>query len=136
MTIEIRGMAPLFQVYDMPSSLRFYRDILGFDVAMTDGKPPDHSDWCLLRLHGVELMLNTRYEADDRPPAPDPDRIKAHGDTAIYFDCPDVDAAHAHLKARGVAVEEPWITHYGFRNLTLKDPDGYDLVFHWPVEKR
>jgi glyoxylase I family protein len=135
-SIEITKLAPLLQVYDMPTSVRFYRDVLGFEVVMTDGKPPNDCDWCLLRLHGVELMLNTRYEAGDRPPAPDPARVKAHGDTALFFDCPDVESAHAHLKSRGIAVEEPWITHYGFMNLTLKDPDGYDLVFHWPVEKR
>jgi hypothetical protein len=29
----------------------------------TDGKPPDNFEWVLLRLNGVELMLNTAYEA-------------------------------------------------------------------------
>ena len=32
MGIEIRGMAPLFQVFDMPTSVAFYRDVLGFEV--------------------------------------------------------------------------------------------------------
>ena len=135
MAIEVRGLAPLLQVYDMPTSVRFYRDVLGFEVALTDGKPESARDWCLLRLNDVEVMLNTAYEGPERPEKPDPSRMSAHGDTAIFFGCPDVDAAYAHLRARGLAVEEPWITHYGFRNLTLKDPDGYDLVFHWPVDQ-
>jgi len=29
MAIEIRGMAPLLQVFDMPTSIGFYRDMLG-----------------------------------------------------------------------------------------------------------
>lgn len=131
--MEIQGMAPLIQVFDMPTSVRFYRDKLGFEVVGTDGKPPDDFDWCLLRLHSVELMLNTAYEADDRPPAPDPARVAAHGDTAIYFACPDVDGTFAWLRARGVPVKEPRLEHYGFRSMSVKDPDGYDLVFHWPV---
>jgi glyoxylase I family protein len=35
MAIEIRGMAPLLQVFDMPTSLAFYRDVLGFKVEST-----------------------------------------------------------------------------------------------------
>jgi Glyoxalase/Bleomycin resistance protein/Dioxygenase superfamily len=37
MAIEIRGMAPLLQVFDMPTSIAFYRDVLGFEVERTDG---------------------------------------------------------------------------------------------------
>ena len=29
----MRGVCPLLQVYDMPTSVRFYRDTLGFEVA-------------------------------------------------------------------------------------------------------
>jgi catechol 2,3-dioxygenase-like lactoylglutathione lyase family enzyme len=32
MSINLEGLAPLFQVFDMPSSLGFYRDVLGFRV--------------------------------------------------------------------------------------------------------
>lgn len=31
-TIEIKGMAPLLQVFDMPASIAFYRDTLGFPI--------------------------------------------------------------------------------------------------------
>jgi len=30
MTLDVRGLAPLLQVYDMPTSVHFYRDLLGF----------------------------------------------------------------------------------------------------------
>ncbi len=131
MPIHIRGLAPLLQVFDMPTSVHFYRDQLGFEVVTTDGKPADHFDWVLLRLNGAELMLNTAYEAHERPAAPDPARIASHGDTAIYFGCPDVDAAYQHLRAEGVNVEPPAITGYGFKAISLIDPDGYCLCFHW-----
>ncbi len=133
MAIEIRGLAPLLQVFDMPTAMHFYRDQLGFEVAGTDGKPADNFDWVLLRLNGAELMLNTAYEADDRPPAPDPARVAGHGDTTVYFGCPDVGAAYAHLRAKGVELEEPSVTSYGFKAISLHDPDGYCLCFHWRV---
>ena len=133
MGIDIRGMAPLLQVFDMPTSIAFYRDVLGFEVVTTSKPRGEHFDWALLRLKGVELMLNTAYEQDARPPAPDPARIAAHDDTAIYFGCPDVDAAYAHLRRRGIAAKEPEVAHYGMKQLYLHDPDGYNLCFQWPA---
>jgi catechol 2,3-dioxygenase-like lactoylglutathione lyase family enzyme len=93
MAIDIRGMAPLLQVYDMPTSIKFYCEVLGFEIVTTDGKPVPNCDWVLLRRNGVELMLNTAYEAHQRPPKPDPVRISSHQDTGLFFGCPDVDAA-------------------------------------------
>lgn len=131
MALELRGMAPLLQVFDMSTSIAFYRDKLGFDVVATSKPMDEHFDWALLRLNGVELMLNTAYEKEARPPAPDPDRIAAHEDTAIYFSCPDVDAAYAHFRARNLNVKEPEITYYGMKQLYVSDPDGFSLCFQW-----
>ena len=50
MSIEIRGVCALLQVFDMPTSVRFYRDVLGF---------------------------NTAYEQEHRPARPDPARVAA-----------------------------------------------------------
>ena len=134
MAIEIRHLAPLLQVFDMPTSLKFYCEGLGFEIALTDRKPPPHNDWVLLRLNEFDLMLNTAYEAEHRPPAPDPARIAAHEDTSIYFACPDVDAAYAHLKAKGIKSKEPKVAPYGMKQLYLTDPDGYLLCFQWRHE--
>jgi glyoxylase I family protein len=125
--IEVRGMTPLIQVFDLPTSLAFYRDILGFTVKQST------SDWAWLERDGVELMLNTAYESDARPPAPDARRVAAHDDTALYFGCPDVDAAYAYFMARGVAAKEPRVAPYGMKQLYLSDPDGYNLCFQWPT---
>ena len=133
MGIEIRGMAPLLQVFDMPTSIAFYRDVLGFEVVTTSKPGAENFGWALLRLNGMELMLNTAYEADSRPPEPDRARIAAHDDTAIYFGCPDVDAAYAHLRSRAKNVKEPKVAPYGMKQLYVRDPDGYNLCFQWPV---
>ena len=132
MTVEIRGMAPLLQVFDMPTAIRFYRDTLGFSVAASTGEGDD-VDWVMLRFGDAILMLNTAYEAEHRPSAPDPLRIAAHQDTGIFFDCPDIDAAYAHLRAQGVAAQAPHVAPYGMKQLYVKDPDGYELCFQWRV---
>lgn len=135
MPITVKGCATLIQVFDMPTSIRFYRDVLGFRlISQSQPELGDDCDWAMLSLNNAELMLNTAFEKQDRPSAPDPIRIAHHDDTRIYFDCPDVDAAYAHLIVKGVDVKQPYITGYGFKALDLTDPDGYGLTFHWRAE--
>jgi glyoxylase I family protein len=137
MPIDIHGVCPLLQVFDMPVSLHFYRDLLGFEIIGTN-RPntpdvEDRFDWVWLRLNGTEIMLNTAYESDDRPPAPDPARVSGHPDICLYFGCPDPDLAWSQLQAVGLDVKKPAITHYGMKQLYLTDPDGFGLCFQWKV---
>jgi len=47
MNIVLRGLCPLLQVFDMPASLRFYRDVLGFAEVDKSGEG-DSVDWAWL----------------------------------------------------------------------------------------
>jgi glyoxylase I family protein len=132
MSISIRGLTPLLQVFDMTASLRFYRDVLGFKL-VSSSTPGDDCDWALLSRDGAEIMLNTAYERESRPSTPDPSRIAAHDDTCLYFGCPDVDAAYEHLAAHGIAPGNPSVAPYGMKQLYVHDPDGYNLCFQWPA---
>jgi catechol 2,3-dioxygenase-like lactoylglutathione lyase family enzyme len=132
MTLKTGGFATLIQVFDMPTSLAFYRDVLGF-AAISDAPEDGRCEWVWLKSGESQLMLNTAYEADARPPVPDSTRVEAHSDTAFFFGCENVDAAHAELRARGVAVREPRVTGYGMKQVYLKDPDGYEICLQQPV---
>jgi glyoxylase I family protein len=136
MAIEMRGVCPLIQVFDMPTSVKFYRDKLGFEVkehAPLLGE--DEFGWCMLR-HGDsnEIMLNTAYDYGERPDAPDAARSAAHGDTCLYIGCPDVDGAYRFLLAKGLAVKAPKVANYGMKQLYLTDPDGFGICFQWRAE--
>jgi glyoxylase I family protein len=133
MSVEVRGVCALLQVFDMPTSVRFYRDILGFEIVQTSPRDGDQFDWGWLRLNDADVMLNTAYEADDRPASPDAQRVAAHRDVGLYFSCPDVDAAYRHLQSHGVDVKEPKVAPYGMKQLYVSDPDGYLLCFQWPA---
>ena|SRR5687768_823769 len=132
MAIEIRGMSPLVQVFDMPASLAFYRDKLGFPVTGDSGQA-DESGWVMLNLGEATIMLNTAYDDGERPDRPDAARVSAHADTCIYFGCPDVDAAYDHLRANAIDCEPPSIAPYGMKQLYVRDPDNYNLCFQWPA---
>jgi glyoxylase I family protein len=127
----MRGLCPLIQVFDMPTSLRFYRDLLGFEIVQRS-QESDECGWCWLRSKdGAELMLNTAYDDGQRPPNPDAARVHAHDDTGLFIGCPDVDAAYEHLKAHGVKCDKPTVSPYGMKQLYLKDPDGFGICLQW-----
>jgi len=133
--MDIHGVAPLLQVFDMTTAIRFYRDVLGFKVWATS-EPGDDCNWAGLRLNGAEVMLNTAYERDQRPSAPDPARIAGHQDTCLFFGCENLDAAYLHLRAHGVNLEAPKVALYGMKQLWFSDPDGYGLCFQWPATQQ
>ncbi len=128
MSITIRGAATLFQVFDMPVSVCFYPDKLGFSLVDSSGQGYN-SEWVLLKRDSVELMLNTAYEHGQRPPTPDPWRVRYHNDTTIYFGCPDVDAAYDHLVANGIAAGKPYVTKYGWKAMDINDPMAIIYAF-------
>lgn len=130
---DIEGLAPYLHVFDMPSSLQFYRDLLGFAVQESSGQGDD-VDWVLLKLNDCILMLNTAYERSNRPPSPDPHRMTAHGDITLYFGYPDIEALYHFLSGKGLVLSSPKITQYNWKAIWFKDPDGYKICFHWPVK--
>lgn len=138
MAINFDGLCPLLQVFDMPKSVNFYREVLGFELVgnspMVKSPQGDYFHWAMLRRDGITLMLNTAYDEGERPPAPDPARFVAHGDTALYFGCTDVDNTFHQLLPFGVNVlEKPFITGYNMKRFAIADPDGYNLSFQGPV---
>ena len=131
MPIQSRRATPLFQVFDMRRSVAWYRDMLGFEVVQSH-EPDGHLYWAMLRLGDATLTLNAQYEDEDRP-AQEPPSSPGHRDVTLYFDCPDVDAAHKHLGAKGVKSSGPKVTYYKMKQLAVTDPDGYELCFQQPV---
>jgi len=127
---EIEGCTTLLEVFDMPTSVAFYRDLLGFEL-VAQSQPGERFDWGLLRREAIELMLNTAYEDGERPAAPDPARVRAHRDTTLFFGCRDLDAAYDWFRAGGVDLRPPKVTSYGMKQLSLEDPDGYGVCLQW-----
>jgi glyoxylase I family protein len=126
-------LTPLVQVFDMIESARFYCELLGFElvekspeVETAEGR---FSHWMWLRKDGVELMLNTAYDANERPASRELERWRGHGDIGFYIECADVDAVHASLVARGLAADSPQQMRYGMKSFTVRDPDGYAITF-------
>ena len=127
----------LFQVFDMNVAVAFYRDQLGFTLVdhspVVDAAEGRYFHWCRLRRDDANVMLNTAYDANERPPVRDAARWGGHRDICLYIDCDDVDAFYLELAGRGVACRPPSDAPYGMRQLHVTDPDDYLLCFQHRV---
>jgi len=135
--IEVRDVCSLLSVWDMPTTVRFYREILGFEIvnrsptyATEGGEELFH--WCMMRVNDATIMLNTEYDEGDRPAERPPKGQERFG-TWFFYSCPDIDGAYERLKIAGVACEPPTTAPYGFRVLSFRDPDGRGITVQWPV---
>ncbi len=122
-------ITPFFIIRDMASTLAFYRERLGFEVAYL--APAEEPFFAIVRRDGVQLMV--KVIAEDVPPLPNWRRHPwASWDAFVYV--PEPDALAAELATRGVPLRAPLAdTEDGLRGFEVEDPDGYVLFFGRPT---
>jgi catechol 2,3-dioxygenase-like lactoylglutathione lyase family enzyme len=127
---DITGIAPFFLVSDVPASLAFYRDRLGFDI-MFQGPEPDDLFFGIVHRGGAMIMLKDIGVA----PVPNYTRDVGKGWAPwdAYLNVPDPDALAAEFQSRNVEFNEPLHDNSDdLRGFTVKDADGYVLYFGRP----
>ncbi len=127
--MNIQRFAPLLNGENVPGSIAFYRDHLGFQV-LKDWESDGRIRWASLEAHGAVLMLNEPDEisSDERHTR------GSYRDAVFYFTVDNVDALHHQLKKSGITVGSLDDEHYGMREFYVRDPDGYELGFGTPVK--
>ena len=122
----VNGIAPFFIAKDVPASLSFYRDLLGFKVVFAE--PPDDPFFGIVSRDGAMIFLK------DVGVAPVPNHTRDAGARwDAYVNVPDPDALATEYLSRGVQFSKPLQdTHDGLRGFELKDADGYVLFFGRP----
>ena len=110
-------------VSDTPKMIRFYRDVLGFEIKEAEDTKNVYlvKDGTLFLLYGrndFEAMTNHRYEYIKG--------LNGHFEIALYVDTFDeVDAAFRHaVNHGGVPVMEPTTEPWGQRTCYIADPEG------------
>lgn len=122
----MQSLIPALAVKDIPTSLRFYSDVLGFETTFT--LPDDTGDivHASLKRGDVEIMLGRL----DLTQAHDQGELgKGVSFYTTVADNEDVDALYAHAKREGArVVQEPVDQFWGHRDWIIADPDGYRVV--------
>jgi catechol 2,3-dioxygenase-like lactoylglutathione lyase family enzyme len=134
MKATISGIAPFFIVANVPATLAFYRDMLGFDITFR-GPTPEDEFFGIVRRDGATIMFKALGEICAGKevlvePVPNFGREPAFSWDA-YIDVPDPDALAAEFASRGVAFAVPLADRRddGVRGFVITDIDGYGLFF-------
>lgn len=122
-TLRLRGLEPSLTVNDLPRSIAFYRDVLGF-VAGEEWREQGMLTGIELRAGSVTFYLTQDDFAKGR------DRTKGVGMRFRCYTAQDLDRLAAEITARGGALDEgPTDMPWGERQFLISDPDGFKLTF-------
>jgi hypothetical protein len=121
LTPMIRQIAPQFFTLDMPATLTYYRDKLGFECLGTWQEPPVYA-----------IVARDQHRIHFRcaePPPPNPDKYSDELLDAYLF-VESADDLYAEYRGRGVEFTRdlgntPWQS----REFVVKDCDGRLLAF-------
>lgn len=117
------NMVPMLICDDTQESIRFYSDVLGFEV--TDrmdnvGK----SGWAALCLGKTRLMLASPDFL------PTPQKTDGRFSQAMYYFYPEnVEELHTNIQGKGHEVSDLTERFYGMKEFEMVDPSGHVLVF-------
>lgn len=129
----ISHISPFFIVADVPATLSFYRDMLGFEVTFR-GPTPDDEFFGIVRRDGAVIFFKALGEISDGKevvvePVPNYNRKPAFSWDA-YLEVPDPEALAAEFASRGVRFSVPLgAGDDGLRGFVIEDIDGYGLFF-------
>jgi uncharacterized glyoxalase superfamily protein PhnB len=117
----IRQIAPQFFTTDLPATLSYYKDKLGFDCVGTWQDPPVYA-----------IVARDQHRIHFRcaePPVPNPDKYDDELlDAYLFID--DAEALYAEYASRGVEFTRALSnTPWGTREFVVKDCDGRLLAF-------
>ncbi len=111
-------------VRDLPRSLRFYRDLLGFETIES------MSGYARLRGPGGSATLALHATKDGRSP-------RGSREVVLYFESRNLRAECRRLARRGVTFDDPPKRRpWGWDHAYLRDPDGHRISLYWAGRRR
>jgi len=116
------ALRPMLKTTDLPATIAFYTQTLGFTVANQMNDDDGNPYWVSLESGPIGLMFYSSQSLDSPPGLPAMTGV-------LYFNPADVRALWADLKARVQVEWELQEMPYGMLEFAIRDPNGYILSF-------
>jgi uncharacterized glyoxalase superfamily protein PhnB len=120
-SFEATSLGASLTASDLPASVRWYRDVLGFAVEREFER--DGVQFAVRLRAGSVALLLTRDNG-----ARGADRIKGEGFSLRFKTAQNVDDLATRIKERGTTLESEPADAWGARAFRVRDPDGFLFV--------
>ena len=117
-----RSATPMIHVPDVRAAVAWYAT-LGAEILETYDDGREGLSFAILAIGASRLMLNQ----GGRPSA------ERRREVDLYVDADDVDRLYEQLRDRVEIVEPPHDTHYGMRELIIRDLNRFWITFGQPI---
>lgn len=118
-SLQLNGSEAIFAVADVIATIRFYRDVLGFESEWIWGEPATFGG---VRWAGIHVMFCLQPDLAGK--------VEGH-QHGFFLD--DIDALHELHRSRGAPIIQPIDNKpWGVREYVVRDPNGYHLRFGGP----
>lgn len=115
--MKLLRLTPMMRTWDMPATLAFYTDVLGFICENYS----EEASWASLVKDEIRVMFSgPNQHEDDQAPA---------FTGSLYFQCDDVDTIWMQLQDKVGICYPPENFEYGMREFGIYDNNGYLLQF-------
>lgn len=134
--VPLGPLSPLLVTSDVQRAIRFYRDVLGFEVREVIGE-----FFAIVGREGVQLLLKDPREDDTDAVTPTPNAtLHAQAPWDLFVHAEDPGALLAEFRASGAGFEDalaalpPEVAaRDGLIGFEVQDPSGYVLFFGRPA---
>ena len=122
MNVEMTGLAPMLKTQNLPETIAFYTETLGFALADQMEDDAGNLTWCSLECGAATVMFYASQDLDSPPGPPTMTGV-------LYFNPADVQAAWEQLKDVVTVEWELQEMPYGMLEFAIRDCNGYILSF-------
>ena len=120
-------------VSDLERSVRFYTEVLGFNLLARVPEEGEPLVWAMLQCDEVTMMLQDRKSFEED--LPNVAKGSIGGSLVFYIDVAGINEVYEQLKGRVEIAVDLRDTWYGRREFAFRDLDGYVLVYAEDVPK-
>jgi catechol 2,3-dioxygenase-like lactoylglutathione lyase family enzyme len=114
--MQMKRITPFLSTHDLPATVAFYTDVLGFRVAALH--PPEQATFCILDCGPCSLTFDASLW-------PEPCKLTGQ----LHFDVDGVMELFERVRDHAEILWGPEVYGYGRREFSCRDPNGYALVF-------
>ena len=122
--MQITKLTPELMVDDMQKTLKFYKELLGFNVTVS---VPDEDPFFVILANGdVNIMLYKREQFAEEIPAFKTQSMG--GSVALYIGIDNIEEVYKNLSDKVDVIQPLHKTNYGTTEFSFEDCNGYILM--------